>query len=133
MSTRNIAQPGEKMFLIEETGSRSTAGAIVEGADLCPPPESARVVGTVTFKDSRQYKSLKAWDKDRGEHRIQEGSQHDWRGPRLSQMRAGTVEASRRFAEPIPVGAKSSTGWARAQTLEVKFRTEATSVGDSPS
>ena len=50
------------MFLIEASGSRSTAGAIVEGGDLRPPPDAARVVGTVTFKDSKQRKSLKfAW------------------------------------------------------------------------
>ena len=70
LGTRNVAQPGKEMFLIETPGSRSTAGASVGGGDLCPPPEAARVVGTGTFKDSKRCKSLKAWYKDRGEHRI---------------------------------------------------------------
>lgn len=126
LGKRNIARPGEEMFLIETLGSRSTRGALVQGVDLCPPPDAARIVGTVTFKDSKPYKTLESWKADRNAHRIQEGSRHDWQGPSVSEMHAWTVEKTRRLAEPVHVGSdKSQTGWCSARTLGVRIEAEA--------
>ena len=125
LGSRNIARPGEEMFLIETPGSRRTAGAMLGNTVLSPPPVAARVVGTVTFQDSQQYKSLKSWKADRDAHRIEEGARHDWQGPSVSEMHAWTVGATRRLAEPIHVGAdKSMTGWSSARSLDVKFTAE---------
>ena len=133
LGNRNIARPGEEMFLIETPGSRRTAGAILGNTILSPPPDAARVVGTVTFQDSQQYKTLKSWKADRDARRIEEGSRHDWQGPSVSEMHAWTVGATRRLVEPVHVGAdKSQIGWGSARTLEVKFEAEAAPVLGAP-
>ena len=122
------------MFLIETLGSRNTAGALVEGVDLCPAPDAARVVGTVTFSDSNQYETLKSWKADREAHRIEQGSKHDWQGPKVCEMHAWIVGKTRRLAEPIPVGSdKTQTGWGSARTLQVKFEAEAAPARGTPS
>ena len=120
------------MFLIETPGSRSTSGAIVERAEMSPPPGAARVVGTVTFKDSMPYESLNDWEADRCAHRIQKGSQHDWRGPSIGEMHGWTVEKTRRLAEPIHVGSdKQQTGWGSARTLEVRLEADSAPMDHS--
>ena len=99
---------------------------MVAGIDLCPAPDAARVVGTITFDDSTQYETLKSWRSDKEAHRIEQGSKHDWQGPKVSEMHAWSVGQTRRLSEPVYVGAdKTLTGWGSARTLEVKFEAEA--------
>ena len=104
-----------------------------EGVALCPAPDAARVVGTVTFDDSTQYETLKSWRADRKAHHIEQGSTHDWQGPKTSEMHAWIVGKTRLLSEPIHSGAdKTQTGWGSARTLRVKFEAEAAPAPSRP-
>jgi hypothetical protein len=52
----------QEMWIVETKGksARSTANAICGGLELEPRPDSAQIVGTVTFDDSHQYDNLRA-------------------------------------------------------------------------
>ena len=112
---RSIAQPGVDMWLVETPGQvhgLSKVWVLDGGAPVAPRPAKAQIVGTVTFASSVEYKSLAAFQADRENHRIAEGSRYDWCGN--GEMHAWHVSAVRRLAQPVPQpGPKDVTGFAR--------------------
>ena len=118
---RNIAHAGEELFLIETPPKCASAG-VVSDHPVGPRPQAAQVVGTVIFSGSEAYADTSAWKRDREKHCIKEGAPHyDWTGE--GEMHAWHVGAVKRFAEPVPAGSKSQTGYGAPRTLDVKLAT----------
>ena len=108
LGSRNIAQPGEELFLIE-TPPKASNAALTAGVALPAKPKVACVVGTVTFSSSQPYPSPAQFRRDGQKHRIREGAKdYDWAGG--GEMHAWQVASTTRFEEPIPAGEKSRTG-----------------------
>ncbi len=121
LGRRGIAEAGEQMFLIETPGAKNAHGALLEGANVGPPPQHAQVVGTVAFSSSRPYANISEWQGDRQRHRIAEGSsRYDWDGS--GDMYAWHVDEVQRFSQPVPAGQKSQIGYRTPRTLEVKLQ-----------
>ena len=118
---RSIAQPGVDMWLVETPGQANvlSKGWVLAGdAQVAPRPANAHIVGTVTFAYSAEYESLAAFQADRKNHRIAEGSSYDWRGN--GEMHAWHVSAVRRLAQPVPQpGRKGVTGFTRHRSYTV--------------
>jgi len=123
---RNIANPGEELFLIETLGPKNVLGAVLGDQAVGPPPQHAQVVGTVAFGSSRPYASTSAWKNERQKHRIKKGGRYDWNGS--GEMHAWHVEKARRFSEPMDAGPKTQTGYPTPRTLNVSWSSEDASL-----
>ena len=116
---RNIAHPGEEMFLIE-TPPKNLASVAVDCTHLGPPPRRAQVVGTVSFSESEKYMTRAAWNRDRKRHCIKRGSLLDWPCGK-GQKYAWRIGQVRRFHEPVPVSDHTQTGYPTRRQLTVSF------------
>jgi len=115
-----IAEAGETLFLIETPGTRHAGGAVLGDVPVGPAPQQAQVVGTVSFMASHAYANLAAWQQDRDRHRIKEGNaRYDWDGD--GKMYAWLVGQVQRFAEPVPAGSKSQTGYPTPRALDIRL------------
>ena len=91
-------QEGEEFFIIEIPAEKDAAGPLVGGVPIGLPPQHAQVVGTVSFRTSQKYANVRAWAKDRVNHR---DAWYNWNG--LGDMYAWSVERVQRFPVPMAI------------------------------
>ena len=98
----------ENAWLIETPGPRvkPDKSAVIGEANVGERQSSARIIGVISFSESRLYTNKSAFAKDRASHRIQERGPEDWQ---LLQGRryAWKVATVRSIHIHIPVRAKS--------------------------
>ena len=98
----------ENAWLIETPGPRvkPDKSAVIGEANVGERKSSARIIGVISFSESRLYTNKSAFAKDRASHRIQERGPEDWQ---LLQGRryAWKVATVRSIHIHIPVRAKS--------------------------
>ncbi len=96
---------GVELALIETPGLRGKKEAGIV---------KARVVGTITFGDSFQYRSAKHWANDKNRHLVDVGDlQFSWE-MRKKNVWGWTVTNVRLFEEPVPAPKKRGIVFASA-------------------
>ena len=90
----------ENAWLIETPGPRvqPNKSAVIGEANVGERKSSARIIGVISFSESRVYRDKSAFAKDRASHRIQERGHQDWK---MFQGRRYAIHIH------IPVRAKS--------------------------
>ena len=98
---RNIAVPGERMWLVETVGPECapTKHAIIPGVDVGARPAHAHIVGVIEFSSSEPYECASAFHADAAAHCIREGGCYDWAG--VGGRHRWRIAGVRRLAAPV--------------------------------